>query len=186
MATETSTKPVDDSIAKVNDDIAVGEDLQFQRRWWKFEKAVWIFLALLVILDLIGIFGRGPLSKARTQTPDGALAMNYEWVERFGTPSLITLHFGPSAVRDGAIRVWVSDSVITALGNQRISPQPSTSVTGDGGVAYTFPSSPKPNSVAFALEPSALGRSRFTVRLLGSGTVDHPQDALTAHVFVMP
>ena len=186
MPLETSTKPVEDSIAKVNDEVAVGEDLQFQRRWWKFETAVWTFLGLLVILDLIGVFGRGPLSKAHTQTADGAMTMDYEWVERFSTPSILNVHFGPSAVRDGVIRIWVSDSLITKLGNQRISPQPSTSVTGDGGVAYTFPSSSSPNSAAFALQPAAPGHSQFTIRLLGSGTVTKPQASLTARVFVMP
>ena len=57
-AAPDSTQPVTDSVPKINDELAVGEDLAFQRRWWRFENAVWIFFALLVILDLIGAFGR--------------------------------------------------------------------------------------------------------------------------------
>jgi hypothetical protein len=106
MSTETPTKPVQDSVSKINDEVAVGEDLRFQRRWWRFEKAVWTFFGVLVLLDLAGLFGRGPLAKAHKESADGALMVKYERVERFGTPSILTLHFGPTAVRDGVIRLW--------------------------------------------------------------------------------
>ncbi len=186
MAIETATNPIEDSIGKINDDVAVGEDLVFQRRWWRFERAVWIFFGFLVVLDVLGIFGRGPLSRAHKQTADGAMRLDYEWVERFSTPSILTLRFGPNAVADGVVRLWVSDSIIRELGNQRVIPQPNTSVTGDGGVVYTFPSTARPSSVEFALEPSKLGRTPFSVRLLGKGTVTAPEDSLEAKVFVMP
>ncbi len=186
MAVDTRTRAVEDTVAKVNNELAVGEDLPFQRRWWKFEHAVWIFLAFLVLLDVLGVFGRGPLSKAHKEAPDDALTMQYEWVERFGTPSILTLHFSPQAVQNGKIEIWVSDAIIKELGNQRIIPQPATSATGEGGVVYSFPSTGKPNSVEFALEPSKLGQTRFSVRLIGHGTVTEPEDTLYADVFVMP
>ncbi len=186
MAIETPTRPVQDTVAKFNDEVAVGEDLEFQRKWWKFEKAIWIFFGLLVLLDLAGLFGRGPLANAHKQTADGAMTIKYEWVERFSTPSILTVHFSPDAVRNGQIRLWVSESVVKTLGNQRIIPQPTTSLTGDGGVLYIFPSSSKPDSVEFALQPAEIGRSRFELRLIGDGTVDRPRDSLNAGVFVMP
>lgn len=186
MPIETATKPVEDSVSKINGELAVGEDLQFQRRWWKFEKAVWIFFGVIVLLDIAGLFGRGPLSKAHKQTADGAMKLDYDWVERFSTPSILTVHFGPSAVHDGVIRLWVSDEIIKTLGNQRIIPQPSSSVTGNGGVLYTFPSSNQPNTVEFALQPSSAGKSPFEIRLVSTGTVNQPQDSIKASVFVMP
>ncbi len=63
MVTQTHLKPVEDSVAKVNDEIAVGEDLNFQRRWWRFENAAWMFFGLIILLDLAGLFGRGPLPR---------------------------------------------------------------------------------------------------------------------------
>ncbi len=186
MAVDTATRPVEDSIPKVADELAVGEDLEFQRRWWKFERATWIFFGILVSLDLAGVFGRGPAAKAHMATPDGAMRMNYERVERFSTPSILTIHFGPDAVRNGAIKLWVSDSIVQTLGNQRVIPQPVTSKMGDGGILYTFPSSPKSNSVEFALQPADPGFSHFTIRLVPDENVDQPMDSLTAGVFVMP
>ncbi len=186
MPTETPTKPIDNSIAKVNDEIAVGEDLRFQRRWWRFEKISWSFLGIIVALAFAGVFGNGPLSTAKKKTADGALQVNYDWVERFSAPTILTLHFNQSAIHNGNIQIWVSDSIVKELGNQRVVPQPTASVTGDAGIAYTFPTSDHPDSVEFALQPAKIGRHRFTIRLIGNGTVQQPQDFITASIFVMP
>src|SRR5579884_1974852 len=116
------TEPVRDSVAKVNDELAVGSDLEFQRRWWKFERAIWIFFTLLIVLDVLGVFGRGPLAKARLRAADGSAEVTYERIERHKTPSVLTAHFGPSAIQDGKVRLWVSDDLVKELGNQRVSP----------------------------------------------------------------
>ena len=50
---------VGDSVPKVNNDLAVGEDLEFQRRWWRFEKIVWPLLMLFVVVVLFVVFGCG-------------------------------------------------------------------------------------------------------------------------------
>ena len=183
---ETPTAPVEDSVAKVGNEVAVGEDLEFQRRWWKFERLIWIVFATIVVLDLSGAFGRGPLANAQKRTADGTFSMKYERVERFSTPSILTLHFEPSAVRDGQIKLWVSDSVVKALGNQRIIPEPVTSATTDGGIAYAFNSGTHPNSVEFALQTADPGLTHFTVRLIPDGNIQQPMDSLTAGIFVMP
>lgn len=183
---DTPTTSVQDSIAKVDDELAVGEDLTFQRRWWRFEKWAWRFFALIVLCDLVGLFGRGPLANANVHSADHALSIHYERVERFSTPSDLTIRFSAAAVQNGLVRLWVSDSLIERLGNQRISPQPASSSTIDGGILYAFPSGPQPGKVEFALQPAEPGVSHFTVRLVSSGTVQQPQDALTLGVFVMP
>ncbi len=186
MAVETATKPVEDSIGKVADEIAVGEDLEFQRRWWKFERATWIFFGVIVSLDLAGVFGRGPAAQAHKATPDGAMSVKYERVERFSTPSILTIQFGPTAVRDGAIKLWVSESVVKKLGNQRIIPEPASSQTMEGGILYSFSSGPGPTTVEFALQPASPGLSHFTIRLVPGGNVEAPMDFVRAGVFVMP
>ncbi len=183
---KTSTEPVEDSVAKVSNDVAVGEDLAFQRRWWRFERAVWIFFGIIVLLDLAGVFGRGPAANAHKETADGAMQLRYERIERFSTPSILTIHFGGNAVRDGAIKLWVSDSIVNTLGNQRIIPSPATSMTIDDGILYTFPSGVHPNSVEFALQPDRPGLSHFTIRLVPGNDPQHPMDSITAGVFVMP
>lgn len=184
---DTPTRKVEDSVAKVDGELAVGEDLSFQRKWWRFEKWIWRVFALIVLADVLGVFGRGPLANASKTTPDGVLRVHYECVERFSTPSILKIEVGPEAVHQGKVRLWVSTSLISRLGNQRIIPEPASSQIVKGGVIYTFTSGAEPSLVAFALQPANAGVSHLTIRLLqGEGTEAVPQESLTLGVMVMP
>lgn len=174
------TRPVEDSIPKISNELAVGENIEFQRRWWRFEHIVWWVFTAILVLDLAGAFGRGPLAKASARTADGAMKIDYERVERFQTPSVLTIHFGPNAIRDGKIQLWVSENLIKPLGNQRIIPQPESSVLSGDGILYTWLTTGKPNSTSFALEPASPGTDKFTIRLPATG------DQIERRVFVMP
>ncbi|MBV8570703.1 MAG: hypothetical protein JO319_08820 [Acidobacteriaceae bacterium] len=179
MPVNVPTKPVEDTVPKVNDEVAVGSDLEFQYRWWKFERIVWTFFLLIVIADVLGVFGRGPLAKAHARSKDGTIDLQYERVERFSTPSIMTVKFGPNAIRDGKIQLWVSQSVIKQLGNQRVVPQPLISTVGQDGILYTFPAASAPASASFALEPSSPGVFDFALQVPGA-------ERLSARVYVMP
>jgi hypothetical protein len=184
---DTPTKKIEDSVAKIDGELAVGEDLVFQRRWWSFEKWIWRLFALIVLADLLGAFGRGPLADASRSTPDHALVVHYERIERFSTPSILKIDAGPRAVHHGAIRLWVSTSLISRLGNQRIIPEPASSQIVNGGVIYTFTSGSEPSLIAFALQPAHVGISHLTLRLLnGEPAAGTQQDFVTLGVFVMP
>ena len=171
--------PVEDSVPKVDNAVAVGEDLEFQRRWWKFEHIVWSVFVLILAADVLGLFGRGILAKATRRTVDGALYLRYERIERASTPSIITIQIGQAAVRDGAVRLFVGESVLTKLGTQRISPQPASSVLGGGGVTYTFPVTQTPATVELALQPSFPGVQHFWIQVPGG-------EPLRGRVLVMP
>lgn len=174
-----ATDPVKDTVSKVDNELAVGEDLQFQRKWWRFEHFVWIAFTAIVILDLLGAFGRGWLAKDHIRAADGSLDVQYERIERTGTPSMMMIHFGSSAIHSDKVVLYVSESVVRQLGARRVIPQPSSSVVGDKGVAYTFPVSTQPASAAFALQPSAPGVFHFTLQSPGSQPV-------RARVVVLP
>jgi hypothetical protein len=171
MATKSFTKPVEDSVKKVNDEVAVGEDLEFQRKWWQFENAAWVLFTLIIILDLSGLFGRGPLAKAERRTADGTIDVKYERIERTDSPSIMTIHFGPAAIHDGKIRLYVSDSLVKPLGTQRVIPAPQDTMVGDAGLTYTFSASKPPASVDLALQPAGPGIYDFTVGVVGAERV---------------
>ena len=173
------TKPVGDSVPKVNNELAVGSDLEFQRRWWRWENRIWILFAAIVLADLLGCFGRGPLAKAHARTNDGTMDISYERIERFSTPSILTVKFGPNARRDGAVRLWASDSLVQDLGNRRVVPQPDTSTLDGHGILYTFKSTLHPNAIQFALEPSTPGIHSLTLRVEGAEEFD-------TKIYVMP
>lgn len=163
---------VEDSVPKVNNEIAVGEDLEFQRKWWRFEQIVWPILLLIVIVDLLGGFGRGWLSRARRTTPDHLVTLDYERIERASTPSIMTFHFEPSAIRNNRIILYVSDSIVRPLGAQRISPQPAVSSIGNEGITYQFLATGGLSTVQIQLEPSFPGVHAFRVQVDGSTPIE--------------
>ncbi len=179
MATDVQMKPITDSVAKTDGAVAVGEDLEFQRKWWRFERVVWSLFALILLADVSGLLGRGPLSKAQAQTADGSLRIKYEKVERANTPSIMTLLPGQAALHDGAVQIFISDSIVKELGAQRVVPQPERSTVGNGGVTYTFPATQLPVTVQIALQPSFVGSHEFQVKVPG-------QEAVSGKVLVLP
>ena len=163
-----TTKPVSDSVPMINNEVAVGEDLDFQRRWWTFERAVWIFFALLVVLDLAGVFGRGPAAKAHINVADGSMQVDYERVERFLTPSILSVSFAQSSIHDGKVQLWVGESLVKKLGNQRVVPQPVVSQVEEGGILYTFTAGKTPAVIDFALSPASPGIGDLKLQVPGS------------------
>ncbi|KAA6465111.1 hypothetical protein DYQ86_03930 [Acidobacteria bacterium AB60] len=171
--------PVEDSVPKVADEVAVGEDLDFQRKWWRFEKIIWPILVLIIVADVVGLFGRGWLAKAKAATPDNALSLDYERIERASTPSIMTLHFGEPAIHNGRIVLHVSDSIVKPLGAQRISPQPALSVVGNNEITYVIPATQSPASLQIEMDPSFPGLHPFRVQVEGSTPIDR-------NIFVVP
>ena len=179
MAHEAFLNPVADSVPKIDNELAVGEDLDFQRRWWRFEKIIWGLFLLVIACDLAGLFGRGWLAKAEASTPDKTLRMEYERVQRANTPSTMTLHFGPAALRDGQVHVFISDTVVHDLGAQRVAPQPAVSSVGHGGIDYSFPATGGSAAVQIQLQPSTPGVYAFSVQPSGHAPI-------TARTLVLP
>jgi hypothetical protein len=154
-------RPVEDSISKINQELAVGEDLDFQRRWWRFERVVWYLFVALIFLDLAGVFGRGPLAKASVSSANHAIRASYERIERAGTPSMMTVTI--DATTDEAVQLFVSDAAIDGLGLQRVIPAPESTTIGDGGLTYRFPRGSLPAIVRFEFQPVGAGIYHLTI-----------------------
>jgi hypothetical protein len=179
MVTKPSTTPVTQSAPRVNSEIEVGEDLEFQRKWWRFENIVWILFTLIIVADIAGLFGRGPIAKAERRAADGTIDVRYERIERTDSPSIVSIGFGPSAIHDGKIKLFISESLVKGLGTQRVVPAPSDTTIGDGGLTYTFPASKPPATVDLALQPSGPGIYHFTIGVANAQPIQ-------AKVFVVP
>ncbi len=170
--TQTTGAGTEGGVSRVEEEVAVGEDLDFQRKWWRFENAIWWFFALILALDVAGAFGRGPLAKAERRAADNSLDVKYERIERTGTPSTLTITFGQSAVHQGQIKLFVSESVIKKLGTQRVIPAPATTEVGNGGYLYTFPVLGQPAEVELALQPTGPGRFHFAMQVQGGSPIE--------------
>ena len=174
------TQPVGGGeVPLVDGAVAVGENLEFQEKWWKFERAVWILFGLILVADIAGAFGGGPLSQATIDEPGLGMHVKYQRIARTGTPAMMAIQFGPDAVQDGTVKLFVSDAVVKGLGAQRVIPQPqSSALTGDG-MTYTFPAGRTPGEVDFELSPGAPGVQTFRLQIPG-------RPAVSRRVVVMP
>ena len=179
MAANPFSQPIEQSVSKVNNEVEVGEDLDFQRKWWRFENCVWIIFFLIIVLDICGVFGRGPVAKAERRAADGTIDVKYERIERTESPSILTIRFGQSAIVDGKIKLYISESLVNGLGTQRVIPAPLESEVGKGGLTYTFLASKPPAAVDLAMQPSGPGLYDFTIGVVGAEPVH-------AKVFVVP
>jgi len=173
------TAPIEDSVSKVNQEIAVGEDLDFQKKWWRFERAVWVFFTLVLVLDLAGVFGRGPVAHAQREASDQSMRIHYDRIARAETPSILDVAFDASAIHNNKVQLFVSESLVKELGTQRVVPQPESTAIGNGGLTYTFPATNTPAAVQFALQPSNPGLYSFVIQIPGSAPIQ-------AKVAVMP
>jgi len=170
-------KPVEDSVPKINHEVAVGEDLAFQRKWWRFETTMWWAIAALLLMNFVGVLGRGPVAHATLS--NSAMLVKYERVERTGTPSILKVEFQPDVLGKGSVKLHVSQSLVDELGTQRVIPSPSDTAVGRGGLTYTFSAEEAPGAVQFALQPSKPGIFEFSLEVPGSSP-------LSAQVVVMP
>jgi hypothetical protein len=180
MSSKALLDPVRETdVPKVDNAIAVGEDLKFQERWWTLERIVWSFFVLILIADVLGVFGEGWLAKTQINQPGSGMFVKYDRVQRTGTPSKVAIQFGPDAVVDGKVRLFASDSIVKDLGAQRVIPQPETSAVAQNGLIYTFPSGNPPGEVDFELQPGFPGVRTFRLQVIG-------KPAISARVVVMP
>ena len=167
-------------VPKVDNAVAVGEDLRVQERWWTFERVVWIVFAVILLADVLGVFGRGWLAKAELKNPESGIEVKYERVQRAMTPSVVSIQFSPAAVHNGNVELYVSDSLVKDLGESRVIPQPEHSTIGDGGVLYSFPTQGRePLNVSLELQSSFPGVHPFTLQVPG-------MQATGSHVVVVP
>ena len=181
MSTDSIPQPVSAKRKPdVENAIDVGEDLEFQRRWWRFERVVWTVFVLILIADCLGAFGEGWLAHSRLRVPGSGLDVQYERIVRASTPTKLTIHFNQAELAPAhAVQLFVSNSLVDDLGNQRIAPQPAVSAIGQSGIMYVFPWTGAESSVLFSMQPSKPGVAHFTLRVPG-----HP--SVSARVIILP
>lgn len=143
---------------RVNDELEVGYDLVFERRFHYAEIAGRAFLVLVVALALSGLLGRGPFSHESVRTPGGGLSVDYEPVARYDTPTQVTLHLHPVPGQSTST-VVIDTGFIEPMGLTAMEPTPLASVAHRGGLALTFgvQQTRADTLVRLELKPSVVG-----------------------------
>jgi hypothetical protein len=148
-------------------ELNIGDDQEFEKIWWRVEVTVWLFLCCFLVCAGTGLLGRGPLSSSGASSPDGLMAIHFERVTRYKTPSRMEVNISQALTHEGAVSLWVSNDLLKQMGMQRVIPQPDHSLPDERGVTYIWSkdSGHRGVQVAFDLQPEAPGISRETLRV---------------------
>lgn len=144
--------------AAIDDELEVGFDQRFERRWHGSELAGQAIMVLVVAAGLAGLLGEGPFSHRRLHAPGTIAAVDFEPVARFETPTQITLHLPGAGRQDVVLRL--SSTFVEPFGLSKIVPAPMVSTAAGHEVL-----------VHVALDGTA---TEHYVRLAGSPTEAGP------------
>lgn len=100
----------------------VNEDMALQRKVWRFERAGWYALVVIMVLALAGLFADGPLSTRHIRSADGRLDLRYERFSRNGATESMLLRVRGGA--DSTVEVLLGGSLLSGLNIETLHPQP--------------------------------------------------------------
>lgn len=138
----------------------------FHRREWAAERVAMVAFVLILLVAGFGLFGDGPLSESERTSASGLLTVHYQRFVRQGGSDQLKVELAPGAGAQGQVKVWVSQSYLSHVQVQSISPQPDSSAARGDGVVYTFQAQPSaPLTVVFSVQPTGLLREHAAVAL---------------------
>jgi hypothetical protein len=137
----------------------IDDDLNFQRREWKVQRAGWIAMTLVIIAALFGVFGAGPLSSATIER--AGLRLEYERFGRLQRSS--QLRFTISGT-DDPVPLLIGGDYLDRVMIERITPEPGKAEARSDGVVFQFVLQ-GPAVVTFHLMPKKFGLASGKARL---------------------
>lgn len=147
---------------------AIDEDQPFQRRVWRFERAGWIGMGLLILISLSGLLGdRGPLSGSTISNAE--LRIDYERFHRYQTPMTMTVHVAATAFDDGVVALLLNDALVEQFQIENIVPEPTRWELTEDGLQLRFAAAAGQGelNIRFYLEPERRGGVTAAVGLVG-------------------
>ena len=142
-------------------DLDIDENLAFQIREWRVQRAGWWLLALFVAAGLAGVFGGGPLSSAGTAASGGRLRVEYERFIRRGALTRIAVHLD-AAPAQAAQGLRLSRRYFDGVRIQQVTPPPRTTQIGPSDVTMTF-DVPGQSTIVIDLEPLSAGTHQAVI-----------------------
>ena len=153
--------------------IELFEDLDFQRRQWRWQRAGWLLMGLVTAAGLLGFFGSGPFSGDSARSADGVLTVDYERFLRRHAPSTLRVSLLLPATPAGRVALRVDRAYLDDALIESITPEPTHVAIGSDEITYQF-DSPQTGGelvVVFDLEAKKAGAVRLRLRAAGNSEV---------------
>lgn len=157
---------------KTADESDFADLMRHHRAAWRVERIGWTVMALLLAATLLGAFGDGPLSHARSGSAQG-LSVEYDRLLRSSAPALYRFEANPSLARDGVIRLRFDGALIENMELESIVPEPEAQEAGPGFTEFAFRVAPgdRPAKFDFRFRPATFGHRTGGVSVAGAEAV---------------
>lgn len=139
------------------------------RSAWRLERVAWTLMALLLVATLLGAFGGGPLSHARSGA-GGPVELEYDRLLRAAAPSEYSLEVEPGIARDGRVDVRIDGGLMDMMEIDSIVPEPESVTAGDGHTEFSFQvdaGARAPVRIVIAFQPATFGRFSGVLSVAG-------------------
>ena len=130
------------------------------RAAWRVERIAWATIALVLLATLLGVFGDGPVSHARSGSAD-TVELEYDRLLRAAAPTEYRLSVQPSLATDGRFSVRIDQSLVDMMQLDSIVPEPEAVTAGAGYTEFSFRVAPGPDApahVVLQFQPATFGR----------------------------
>ncbi|MEA2510189.1 MAG: hypothetical protein QOG21_2271 [Actinomycetota bacterium] len=149
------------------DGLQIGQDLDFQRKEWRVQRIVWLFVVAILVAAVIGLIGPGPLSS--TSAGPAGFRVHYLRFARWQAPQSLVVSVGSQ--RSGTLQLSFNRSFLDSMAVQQVTPQPAGVKVSATGFLFTFDatSGTVPADITFDLQPNSMGTLHGTISLSASG-----------------
>ncbi len=156
-----------------------GSEVAFHQWEWRVQRIGWVFIALVPLLALAGVFGGGgPLNVARVGD-EATGTIEYERYTRKGDETMLTVEPAISSGSSGTVQVALPSDYFEAFVVEQIAPEPARAQLTDGRILYEFEHRGQGAAIIFYLQPRHIG-SHTTSVAIGAG------EAVTLRQFTYP
>ncbi|MEG5266863.1 hypothetical protein TRP66_21475 [Pseudomonas sp. JDS28PS106] len=152
----------------------IEEDMDEQRRAWRFERIGIGALVVLIGLTLGGLFSKGPLSHVQLQTPDGRLSVEYERFSRNGAQDDVIVS---SSGAPGEMRYLVlGHEWLEGMSIESLNPQPANLTSDERDLMIPMRADARGTATLYlSLRSNGVGLYRGHIRLKDGPQLDLPK-----------
>lgn len=146
----------------------IENNVEFERKWHRFEQVVWVALVALLVAICLGYFGRGPQARRTAVAADGSLSVTYDSVLRSHAQSEIELIVERGPVGGSEVHVRLAGAWLTSVPYLQMLPEPSAATARRDSTTYTFRAeTEKPARIRLVQRTTAIGHFRSVASLPG-------------------
>jgi hypothetical protein len=152
------------------------DDIQFEKRWFRFERTAWVGMSLILLAACLGFTGPGPLTKAEARDGSDRLRVEYPRIVHAQAMHELWVELQPSATREGRAIV-ILKGALTGTGLLPTAlPPPSSQESSQGALRWTFDMAPGSQSrILVQARPVRPGKIHSQIEVEGGGQVNLSQ-----------